>query len=82
MARIVKKDFTLNRAGVLTSFKVGDTIDGEDADHWFAQAHSEEIPVVEAKAEPVTEAEPIAEKKSRNKAAKAETADQTEGEQQ
>jgi hypothetical protein len=41
--RYVKKDFTLNRAdGTNKNYYVGDKIEGEDAKHWYAKAHSEE----------------------------------------
>lgn len=43
MKRIVTKAFTLNRPEGLTAFSVGDDLNGADADHWYAQAHSKEV---------------------------------------
>lgn len=71
MARIVKKEFTLNIQGEHKAYKVGDILEGDAAGHWYAEAHSEAIPETE-------KAETAAQKKAREKAekeaaAKAET---------
>lgn len=51
MARIVTAPFVLNLAdGSKKSFAVGDIVEGDEAEHWYAQAHSDE-PKDEAKAE-------------------------------
>lgn len=51
MARIVKSPFVLNLAdGNKKHFAVGDIVEGDEAEHWYVQAHSDE-PKDESKAE-------------------------------
>ncbi|MEN6629826.1 MAG: hypothetical protein ABFC42_09285 [Sulfuricella sp.] len=65
MARIVTKPFILNSSiGEKKPFAVGDIVEGDEAEHWYVQAHSDEI-VEEAKPETA------AQKKAREKAEKA-----------
>lgn len=71
MKRIVTKAFSLNRPEGLTAFSVGDDLTGADAEHWYAQAHSKEVP---EEAKPET----AAEKKAREKAEKAAAEAQAE----
>ena len=64
MARIVTKPFSLNLPGAdIKQFAVGEKLEGAEAEHWYAKAHSDEISE-EAKAETA------AEKKAREKAEK------------
>jgi len=56
MARIVKSPFVLNLAdGSKKHFAVGDIVEGDESEHWYVQAHSEE-PKDEAKTEKVARA--------------------------
>lgn len=52
--RTITKAFELNQAdGTKVLFAEGDQVEGEQADHWYVQAHSEEVEVTsKGKAKP------------------------------
>lgn len=55
MTRIVTKAFTLNLPEGPSKFEVGAKLEGADAEHWYSQAHSEELeeaPAVDAEVKP------------------------------
>lgn len=43
MTRIASQNFELNIGGAMHFYKAGDPIKKEHAEHWYAQAHSNEI---------------------------------------
>ena len=69
MTRIVTTAFTLNLPEGQTKFEVGAKLEGANAEHWYAQAHSKEV------AEEAAKAETAAEKKARIKAEEAAKAE-------
>ena len=55
MTRIVTTAFTLNLPEGQKPFVVGAKLEGADAEHWYSQAHSEELdeaPAVDAEVKP------------------------------
>lgn len=70
MARIVTKPFVLQYPDQKKkAFGVGDVVEGDDAEHWYVQAHSDVIPAADPA--PADESE----KPKRRKAKEEETAD-------
>ena len=74
MARIVTKPFILNSSiGEKKPFAVGDIVEGDEAEHWYVQAHSEE-PKGEAATEKVARAPKKAASEPKVEAATEESA--------